>query len=104
MRFPSFTPMAAVFLAAAGAASAQMMSPMPMSPRPQADTSFGPNTDFPPNPTRQQRYMAKIVTLRAKTLKITAADGGQLSPEHRASLQKELDTLNREFGIKPDRG
>ena len=31
---------------------------------------------------------------------LVAAMGGQLSPEHKASLQKELDSLNRQFGLK----
>jgi hypothetical protein len=29
-----------------------------------------------------------------------AKDGGQLTPEHAASLQHELDELNKQFGIK----
>ena len=30
-------------------------------------------------------------------LKVTAEDGGQLSEAHKASLQKELDAINREY-------
>jgi hypothetical protein len=41
----------------------------------------------------------KLASLRDKTLRTKAKDGGQLTPEHAAALQHELDQLNKQFGI-----
>ena len=96
MRLPIFT---LALLGLAGAAQAQM-GPMMMTPMPQASAPYGGDFDAARYPSQQERYAAKMAALKAKMLKLTAADGGQLSPEHRASLQKELDSLNRQFGLK----
>jgi hypothetical protein len=96
MRLPIFT---LVFLAAAGVAQAQMGTMM-MNPMPQSTATYGGDFDAGRNPSQQERYAEKIAALKAKMMKLTAADGGQLSAEHRASLQKELDSLNRQFGLK----
>ena len=34
---------------------------------------------------------------------MTREDGGKLTSDHLASLQAELDTLNRQYGAKPAR-
>jgi hypothetical protein len=88
-------------LSAPGSAGAQMM--MMNMPPPSPTSIFGAGQG-PQAPTREQRYMEKLSALRTKTLHLTAQDGGQLTPEHRDSLQKELDALNRQFGIGPARG
>jgi hypothetical protein len=78
----------------AAAQDSMMMNQMPA----QAHEQF---TGMPPPlPTRQERYRMKILSLRDKTLRMKAKDGGQLTPEHAASLQHELDELNKQFGIK----
>ena len=107
MRLPVFLPMVVLGLAAAGAAAAQMMGPMTpmmMSPRPPVSETYGAGADGATLPSQRERYEAKIVELKAKMDRLTATDGGQLSAEHRAGLQKELDALNRRFGVKPAAG
>jgi Spy/CpxP family protein refolding chaperone len=83
-------------LVQAGAAAAQMMPMMTNQLPAQAHDQF---TGPPALPTRHDRYLMKLASLRDKTLKTKAKDGGQLTPEHAASLQQELDRLNKEFGI-----
>ena len=88
---------AAGLLAQAGSAAAQgdtMMMTAPQMAQPH-DQWIGQ----PPLPTRHERYLMKLASLRDKTLKTKAKDGGQLTPEHAAALQRELDQLNRQFGI-----
>jgi hypothetical protein len=78
----------------AWAQSGMMMNQMPVQPHEQF-------TGLPPPlPTRQERYWTKLSSLRDKTLRTKAKDGGQLTAEHAASLQHELDQLNRQFGLK----
>jgi len=84
-------------LAQAGAAAAQgdtMMMNAP--PAVQAHDQW---TGQPPLPSRHERYLMKLASLRDKTLKTKAKGGGQLTPEHAAALQRELDQLNHQFGI-----
>ena len=58
-------------------------------------------TGTPPQlPTKHDRYVMRLMTLRDKTLKTKAKDGGELTPEHAAALQHELDELNKQFGVK----
>jgi hypothetical protein len=45
----------------------------------------------------QESYDQAIMTLKAKMERLTREDGGHLSAEHQASLQKELDDVNRRF-------
>lgn len=83
-----------------GAAQPQMMGPGMMTPMPRANPGYASEINPADYPSRQERYEARIAALKARMLRLTAADGGQLTPEHRASLQKDLDSLNREFGLK----
>lgn len=104
MRFPMLTLTLAIGLAAAGSACAQMMGPTMMTPMPPANATYGGGIDTPAYPSRQELYASKIAALKAKMQRLTASDGGQLTPEHRAGLQQELDALNRRFGLKPAHG
>ena len=115
MRLAISMPVLAAGLAIAGAAAdaarAQMMNQMGamgqgmmMGTQPSASSAYGAGVDGARFPTSQERYAAKIVALRQKMQKLTQQDGGQLSAEHKASLQRELDGVNRSFGIKPAAG
>ena len=119
MRLAISTPVSAAILALAtaapGAAWAQMtMGPMGqmgamgqgqmMTNQPSASAPFGGGVDGARLPTEQERYAARIMALKQKMQKLTAQDGGQLSEAHRAALQRELDGVNRSFGIKPANG
>ena len=93
---------------APGAASAQMtgmgaMGQM-MTPQPPVNAPFGTGEDGARFPTAQERYAAKIMALKQKMQKLTQQDGGQLTDEHKAALQRELDGVNKSFGIKPAHG
>ena len=44
---------------------------------------------------------SKVKQLKKKVDRVTAEDGGKLTAGHQASLQAELDALNRQFGAKP---
>jgi hypothetical protein len=99
-------------LSAGGGASAQMtgqmgmmgqMGPM-MTPPPPVSAAYGTGADGADFPSAQQRYAARIMALKAKMQRLTAQDGGRLTPEHQASLQRELDGVNKSFGIKPAHG
>lgn len=88
---------------AATAAAAQMDSQMmPMgSMSPNNTARYGGDFNLsPPLPSRQERYGRKLLGLRDKLVRMTKADGGQLTEEHKAGLQRELDALNRQFGFK----
>jgi hypothetical protein len=62
---------------------------------------FGPVT---PIITLQRSYDLRMLRLKAKMQRLTAQDGGELSTAHEASLQKELDGVNRFYGLKPAHG
>jgi hypothetical protein len=47
----------------------------------------------------QQSYDTAIMMLKKKMDRLTREDGGQLSPAHQASLQQELDAVNRRFRL-----
>ncbi len=83
--------------AAVGPAMAQMM---PMTPPMNTATYSGDFNTAPPMPSPQQRYNLRLLDLHNKIVRMTKADGGQLTDAHRADLQNELDALNRRFGIK----
>ncbi len=86
-------------LAPAGLAAAQ--SDMMMMGRPPAYAPDQFTASQPPSAmTRQERYWLNVQGLRDKMLRMKAKDGGQLSAEHAAGLQHELDALNRRFGVK----
>jgi hypothetical protein len=42
-----------------------------------------------------------MLALKIKMQRLTAEDGGQLSPTHAVSLQRELNDVNDWFGLKP---
>ena len=42
-------------------------------------------------------YTEAMVALKAKLLQQTQADGGKLTPEHQASIQKELEAINQRY-------
>jgi hypothetical protein len=97
----------AASLAAVGAALAQMMGQMGgqmMNSQPSASAAVNGGLDGARFPTPQERYAARIMALKQKMQKLTQQDGGQLSEAHRAALQRELDGVNRSFGIKPAPG
>jgi hypothetical protein len=108
MRLAAFSLILTAGLALAGAASAQMMGQMGqgmmMGTMPSANATYGGDLNQPGVPTAQQRYAARIMALKQKMAKLTQQDGGQLSDEHKASLQRELDGVNKSFGIKPAHG
>ena len=100
-------------LALAGAAAAQTMVEVPMSTAAPTGSYQGQGAyDGPGSPGRMARgmiipdrrynYLMKVETLREKAVRTEARDGGRLSPEHAASLQHELDKLNRVYGVKTD--
>ena len=43
-------------------------------------------------------YTEAMLALKAKLQRQTKADGGQLTAEHQASIQKELEALNQRYG------
>ena len=45
--------------------------------------------------SRHERYLMRLHALHEWLLKLKARDGGQLSDEHAAILQRKLDRLNR---------
>ena len=45
------------------------------------------------------RYEMRLIALKKKVDRQTREDGGQLTPEHQAGLQKQFDDLNSEFGL-----
>jgi hypothetical protein len=112
MRFAAFSLILTVGFAVARGAAAQMggqtMGSMGqgqmMSTQPGASAPFGGGSDQAKFPTQQERYAGRIMALKQKMQKLTAQDGGQLSDEHKAGLQRELDGLNKSFGIKPAQG
>jgi hypothetical protein len=94
MRLSVLALVSAAALPPACGAQAQMM--MGQQPAQAHDQSSGP---LPAPLTKHDRYLMKLSALRDKTIRTKAKDGGQLTPEHAAALQHELDDLNREFGV-----
>ena len=105
MRFRVISLAIVGLLALAGAAAAQDQV---------ATTVYVPERAYVPDPfskagaeggeqvaSRQSRYQKKLETLTAKVALTKARDGGQLTPEHEASLKRERDNLNRTYGFKP---
>ena len=110
MRLATFTLILAAGLATAGVAAAQMGGGAQGFTIPGANDAGNQYgiTDRPrPYPRRlsialaQNHYNAQVMALKAKMQILTRQDGGQLSDEHKAALQSQLDELNRSFGIKP---
>ena len=90
-------------LASAGGAFAQNVDNSTysvMSAAPPTGQSYGvygqpqPGADLRaaiPDP-----YVRKLAFLKNKLMFLKAKDGGHLTPDHAAALQRELDALNRE--------
>lgn len=94
---------AAATLGLAGAAVAQSNnvtfapSTMQPAPAPQGAGDFN-RLDNPDTVT--DHYDLAIMLLKKKMDRMTREDGGQLTPEHQAGLQAELDKVNLRFGLK----
>jgi hypothetical protein len=54
-----------------------------------------------PGADPRANYDWHVTMLKKKMSRLTRQDGGQLSAAHQASLQKELDDLNRRYGAGP---
>jgi hypothetical protein len=85
-------------LALASPAFAQMGLSVPMGPG-GAVPSQNQYQYLPNDHSLPQSYVKKVTALSYRTLELRAEDGGKLTPEHRASLQHELDQLKREFRV-----
>jgi len=86
-------------LASAGAAAAQDSNGYPNQVTIPGDS--GNNHQSYPGPRipeRRYRYLMRLETLRERVIRWKAQDGGQLSAEHAANLQRQLDKLNRIYG------
>jgi hypothetical protein len=94
----------AAVLASAGAAAAQVTNGTAVN-APEAPGQEGSANQTLVGPSeagsRHYRYLMKVETLREKVVETQAKDGGKLTPEHEASLKRELDKLNRTYGVKP---
>jgi hypothetical protein len=103
MRLPLLASAVAGLVALAGAAAAQTQDGIamnaPSAPGASADylsQAFGgPARD---NTDRNQRYLIRLRSLHEWMLRLKAKDGGQLSAEHVAMLERQLDKLNRIYG------
>jgi hypothetical protein len=101
MRTPALVLLAAAAFGSATAAFAQVQTPSTMQPPiPEAQGNGQPANNFGATPSREQIYFRHVATLREKMRKLTAEDGGQLTQDHAAALQKELDDLNRLYRVK----
>jgi hypothetical protein len=88
-------------LAWAGAAAAQLSpgvavnAPDPPQANYVGQSQGGPASEWS---SRHQRYLMRLQSLREWLLRLKAKDGGNLSDEHAAILQRQLDKLNRIYG------
>jgi hypothetical protein len=46
-----------------------------------------------------QSYVKQVTALSYRTVELRAEDGGKLTPEHLASLQRELNQLKRQYHV-----
>jgi hypothetical protein len=97
---PAILAIAALGLATSALAQQSVNGPNQQPNIPPALGDGHPANYFGATPSREELYARRIATLRDKMRKITAEDGGQLTPDHAADLQKALDSLNRQFGVK----
>jgi hypothetical protein len=85
-------------LALAAPAHAQMGPMSPMGPGgtvpSQNQYQYLPNDHSLP-----QGFVKQVTALSYRTLELRAEDGGKLTPEHLASLQRELDQLKRQYHV-----
>ena len=45
-------------------------------------------------------YEGQVLALKARMERLARKDGGHLTAEHQASLQRDLDRLNRDYGMR----
>jgi hypothetical protein len=96
-----------VLALAAGAALALPtpgFSQMAGYPGPQSfmDGSQNGHQYLPNDHALPQAYLKKVTALSYRTLELRAEDGGKLTPEHLASLQRELNALARQYRVRAD--
>ena len=96
MRLATFTLILAAALATAAPALAQMMTAAPIPNGMGSSTSDNSVS----GPIVSKFYVKKVTALSYKILETRVEDGGQLTPEHLAGLQRELDQLNRQYGVR----
>lgn len=92
-------------LAPAAGASAAIEYYSQMSPPPPPQESYGPQgspADAGRHLSLPDPYVRKLAFLKQKLEFTRAHDGGRLTPEHAAALQRELDRLNREAAGRRD--
>ena len=100
MRVPVLTlTMAAVLIAGGGAMAQTVEVPVPLVTPGDTGNNHQATGGSNEAGSRQSRYLAKVETLKEKVARTKARDGGQLTPEHEASLKRELDKLNRVYGV-----
>jgi hypothetical protein len=85
--------------AIAGPAAPDQVSSLPSTPGAQASLFSDPATPAESAANLQDSYDHAIIMLKKKMDRLTREDGGQLSAAHQASLQKELDDVNRRFRL-----
>lgn len=73
----------------------QVSSAMPPTPAQNGDALVGPVDN---QAHLQESYDLAVMMLKRKMERLAREDGGELSAAHQASLQKELDDVNRRFG------
>ena len=54
----------------------------------------------PDSSSLPKSYMKKVTDLSYKVMEQRREDGGKLTPEHLASMQREFDRLNHQYGIR----
>jgi hypothetical protein len=59
--------------------------------------------DLPDGNGLPPAYVKKITALSYRTLALRTEDGGKLTPEHLAGLQRELTHLKRKYRVVDDR-
>jgi hypothetical protein len=96
MRAWLFAVVAGAALAQAGGALAQVQNYSEMQPPLPVAVAAGPVVDQKLPVKAPDPYVRKLVFLRDRVLYLKAKDGGRLTPEHAAALQRQLDELNRQ--------
>lgn len=74
----------------AGPAAAQLLLPDPPVLQSFANT---PTTSFGPTPTMRREKLKQVSALRAEAAQLRAANGGTLSPEHAAYIQRRAEEI-----------
>ena len=80
----------------ASSAAAQVLDKPPPAPVQKGGYTF---TAHGARPLQEDRhiYEMQLLKLKSEMERLTREDGGQLTAEHQASLQKRLDDLNRAY-------